>query len=204
MQDRRHDVFLIGGAPGAGKTTLGAALAVRLRITSVTMDDLITAAIAVTTPETHPGLHIIRKEPHLDYYTNSSVDQLIADAKREHKATRPIFERIVRKRARQKKPIVIDGWSIRPSWVAQMTFTNVWAGWIVPTDGVLKARERKNVEWIQGSADPERMLNNFLARSYWYNNLIKEEAKRLGMNILPQNGKTSVNEMSDLVFQSFD
>ena len=51
-------VFLIGGAPGAGKTTLGVALAARVGASSVTIDDLMTVARMATTPETHPDLYL--------------------------------------------------------------------------------------------------------------------------------------------------
>ena len=90
-------VILIGGTPGAGKTTLGSALAVKLGVTSLTVDDLVTTAIAVTTPETHPGLHAMRKGTHTEYYTNSSVEQLIADATARHEATWPMVRQLIRK-----------------------------------------------------------------------------------------------------------
>jgi uridine kinase len=69
-------VILIGGAPGTGKTTLGSALAVRLGTTSLSIDDLLTAAMAVTTPESHPGLHFKKGVPFQEYFTNSSLEQL--------------------------------------------------------------------------------------------------------------------------------
>ena len=42
-------VILIGGPPGAGKTTLGRAVAARLGVVSLTIDDLFLAAKAITT-----------------------------------------------------------------------------------------------------------------------------------------------------------
>ena len=112
-------VFLIGGAPGVGKTTLGSALAARLGITSLSIDDLVIAAQAVTTPETHPGLHVMRKVPYLEYFTNSSVDQLKADATLQHEVTWSLGEQVVRRHAKWGPAIVIDGWYLRPSKVAR-------------------------------------------------------------------------------------
>jgi hypothetical protein len=43
------------------------------------------------------------------------------------------------------------------------------------------------------------MFENFLARSLWYNDLIKKQATELQMNILPQDGQTSVDELCELV-----
>ena len=194
-------VFLIGGAPGAGKTTLGSALATRVGITSLSIDDLITAAQAVTTPETHPGLHVMRKVPYLHYFTNSSVDQLKADTMLQHEAAWPLVKQVIRKHATRGSAIVIDGWHLRPGRVAQLKLKNVWSGWIVASASVLEERERKNVEWLQDSPDPERMLKNFLARSLWYNDLIKEQATELQMNILPQAGENSVDDLCNMVLE---
>ncbi|MEO0565582.1 MAG: AAA family ATPase, partial [Chloroflexota bacterium] len=137
-----NKVILIGGAPGAGKTTLGAALAAKLKITSLTIDDLVTAATAITTPETHPGLHVMRQTNHLDYYTNSSLEQLQADATHRHEATWPMVERVIRKYVKQGSGVVIDGWHLRPQWVADLQWENIFSYWIVVTPDVLEAREK--------------------------------------------------------------
>lgn len=201
MDNMKTKVFLIGGAPGAGKTTLGAALAVRLGITSLSIDDLIAAAQAITTPETHPKLHVMRKVPSLEYFTTSSVEQLKADATLQHEAVWPMVEQVVRKHAIWGSPIVIDGWHLRPSWVAQLKLKNVWSGWIVASAKVLQAREKK-VAWYQESTDPERMLENFLARSLWYNDLIKEQSTQYHMTILPQPGDNSVDQLCNMVLEN--
>ena len=175
-------VFLIGGAPGAGKSTLCSALATRLDVTSPSVDDLVTAAQAVTTPETHPGLHVMRRVPSVEYFTNSPVDQLKEDATLQHEATWPLVERVVRKHVAWGPGIVIDGWHMRPSMVAQLKLDNVWSGWIVASSAVLEERERKNSGWLKDSSDPRRMLENFLARSLWYNDLIRQQASEFQMN----------------------
>lgn len=200
MQSIDTKVFLIGGAPGAGKTTLGFALAARLGITALTIDDLKTAAMAITTPETHPGLHVMSKVPSIDYFTNSSVEQLKADATMQHKAVWPMVKQVVREHALRGSPIVIDGWHMRPNWVAKLKLANVWSGWIVTSAAVLEERERK-LAWYQESADPERMLANFLARSSWYNDLIKVQAIQNHMIVLSQSGDISVGQLCDLILE---
>lgn len=199
------NVFLIGGAPGVGKTTLGRTLAAKLGIASVTIDDLMTVAQTVTTPETHPGLHIMRKVPSLEYFTNSSVDQLKADANVQHEATWPFVKSLILKHATwAPSPIVIDGWHLRPSRVAELALPGLWSGWIVISPSVLVEREKKNLEWFQGSSSPEQMFENFLARSLWYNNLIREEASKLQMNILPQAGDTTVDDLCNMILRTID
>jgi len=138
-----NKVFLIGGAPGVGKTTVGTALAIKLGITSLTIDDLLTAAVAVTTPETHPGLHIMRKVPYFEYYTNSSVNQLKADATLRHEAVWPMVEHIIQKYARRESAIMIDGWHLRPTWVAQLNIKMFGqVGWLHQTHFLKSAKEK--------------------------------------------------------------
>ncbi|WP_420642203.1 zeta toxin family protein [Candidatus Leptofilum sp.] len=199
-----NKVILIGGAPGAGKTTLGKALAVKLGVTSLTIDDLVTAVIAVTTLETHPGLHALRKGPHTQYFTNSSVDQLIADATLRHEGSWPMVRQLVQKYTKQRRGLVIDGWHMRPEWVANLQMENVWAGWLVIDPDVLEARECKNEAWLAGSSDPERMLRNFMGRSLWYNSLIKEQAEASEMNVLYQDGTKSVEDLCQLVLTDLE
>jgi 2-phosphoglycerate kinase len=201
LENIKPKVFLIGGAPGAGKTTLGSALAARLGVTSLSIDDLQTAAQAITTPESHPKLHVMRKMPSLDYFTKSSIEQLKVDATMQHEAVWPMVEQVVRTHATSGSPIVIDGWYLRPNWVAQLKLKNVWSGWIVASPAVLRERE-KNVAWYQQSTDPDRMLENFLARSLWYNDLIQEQAAQHQMTILPQPGDKTVEQLCNLVLES--
>ena len=48
------------------------------------------------------------------------------------------------------------------------------------------------------------MLENFLARSLWYNGLIKEQATELRLNILQQNGQISVEDLCNVALQHCD
>ena len=79
--------------------------------------------------------------------------------------------------------------------MADLGLGNVASFWIVTTREVLETRERNNVDFTEGSPDPERMFQNFLARSLWYNDLIREQASSLGMCILYQDGASSVEDL---------
>lgn len=186
-------VVLIGGAPGVGKTTLGRALAARIDGASLTVDDLLTAAQGVTTPESHPGLHVMALRDSIEYFSTSSVAQLIEDASIQHEATWPAIETVIRKHSRWGPRIVIDGWALRPGKVAGLE--NVISLWLVADRGVLEQRERANVAYFGKSRDPEGMLQNFLGRSLWYNDLIRQEATRHRLDILQQNGYASVDQL---------
>ena len=198
----KASVLLIGGAPGVGKTTLGRALAARVDATSLTVDDLLTAVKAVTTPNSHPGLHVMTAVDTVEYFTTTPVDQLRNDAVTQHEATWPAIVRVIRKRATWGPSIVIDGWALQPAKVAKLGLDNVRAFWLVADAEVLETRERRNVEFFGRSSNPERMLQNFLGRSLWHNDLIEKQATALGLSVIRQDGHTSVETLCAAVLGS--
>lgn len=193
-------VYLIGGAPGAGKTTLGCALAARIGGSSVTIDDLMTVAKTVTTPESHPDLYLFRGMTYLDYFTNSSVEQLKRDAERQYDAVWPFVRNLIVKHFNwTTTSIVIDGCHLRPRRIAELDDDRIESNWIFISSAALEQRERRNTEFLQGSSDPEKMFRNFMARSLWYNDRIRQEAEELGMTVIHQPGDTPVEDLCDAI-----
>jgi len=190
----RHAVLT--GAPGAGKTTLGAALARRLGCGAFSMDDLYVAAKALTTPQSHPGLHCMRRLPSAEYFTETEPAALIADAVAQHAALLPAIEAVVRYRAVNGPPAVIDGWFVTPEDVQRWDLPSVRAVWLVTSEAVLVARERAFAGFYAGSAAPERMLRHFVARSLWHDARIREQAGRLGLPLLEHDGRESPDELA--------
>lgn len=196
-------VILIGGCPGAGKTTLGRAVAAHLDYASLTIDDLLGAVMAMTTQDSHPGLHVMNKPNYNEYFTNSPVEKLIADATIQHEAFWPAVERTIRNHATWGTPIVIDGWHLRPEWTQSLDLDRVSANWLVIEPHVLEARERKNASFLSKSDNPQQMLNRFVARSLWFNDLIEAQAKSRGDQILRQDGMQSVDKLCRRVESRF-
>ena len=134
----------------------------------------------------------------IEYFTTSSVGQLTADAAIQHEAAWPAIEKVIRKRAEWGPPIVIDGWFLRPKQVAELDLDCVISFWLVVDAAVLAEREGRNVDFFGRSISPEQMLQNFLGRSLWYNELIRDQATTLGLNILKQDGRASVEALCDI------
>jgi 2-phosphoglycerate kinase len=190
-------LIIVGGAPGVGKTTLGTALAQRLGYSSFSMDDLYVASKAVTTPASHPALHCMRKRPSADYFTFTDPDQLIADAEAQHASLLPAIESVIRYRVANGPPAVIDGWFVTPVDIETLNLQVVRGIWIVAPKEVLIARERAFTKFYAPSPDPDRMLRNFIARSMWHNLRVMEQAAKLRVPVLEQDGTHSPQALCD-------
>src|SRR5215471_7063645 len=72
-------VLLIGGSSGTGKTTAAKAIAQRLSVECVQLDDFRLVLEAVTTPSQQPALHILNNAQLADNLSSEEMCQKLID-----------------------------------------------------------------------------------------------------------------------------
>jgi 2-phosphoglycerate kinase len=106
----RPTVVLLAGASGVGKTQLSYRLARNLYAALVEVDDLVVAAQALTTPQTHPALHHWLQHDSREMTTSEIVDGQISFAG----AMQPALRAVIDNHLETETPVVIEGDYIVP------------------------------------------------------------------------------------------
>ena len=108
----------------------------------------------------------------------------------------PVLERLIHRHVADKAPIVLDWWLFNPEKVAALPSHVAKSVWLHIDPVVLEERERSNTAFRDGSSDPDRMHANFMARSYWRNDLISRQAAAVGLPVIHQTGNRSVDDLA--------
>ena len=192
-------VILIGGAPCIGKTTVSRLIASRLNYACLSTDDLLKAITSVTTPESHPNLHLMAGWTTQEYYVNHTTEELIQHNLERFKTFRLAIEGVIKSHITREIPIVIEGYGLWPEEIKNLDLNNVGMAWLVADEALLEKRTRNIKPMFEGASDEERMIQNYLGRSIWYNTQVIEAADRLGIQTIKISDDLSAKDLSDVL-----
>ena len=102
-------------------------------------------------------------------------------------------------------PIVAEGYGFLPELVAPLLTSPRQAIWLLPTESfrlASRARRAKGTFWADTS-DPERARRNHLGRDRLIGDLVRAQARTLGLPVLEIDGTRPLDEMVALVAAHF-
>jgi len=169
-------VILIGGAPLIGKTAVACKLAAQLEYSCLSTDDLINAIIAVTTPQSHPHLHILEHKDHRKYFIKNSVARLVADAEYCIEGLWPAVKKIIARHVEQTVPMVIEGWHLLPKKLAQLDQPNIFSIWLVTQRDFFVLKIAQQADLFRQIPMGQELSRKFIDRSALVNDNIRQAA----------------------------
>ncbi|MBA2668170.1 MAG: hypothetical protein H0U69_14165 [Trueperaceae bacterium] len=198
--DRLTNVFWLGGAPCAGKSSIGAILARRFDLDLYRVDDAFDRHVR--------SLDGGRQSPLVRWCAASCderwmqpVDVLVRDAiacYREHLA-------LVLADVRAwptGRPLLVEGTALLPREVAEVVPDPSRALWVVATPAFVREHYPLR-DWVWGvlatCTDSKRAFSNWMDRDVDFGAWVEAEVDHLGLRRLSVDGCHSVEEVADAV-----
>jgi 2-phosphoglycerate kinase len=172
-------VIYIGGAPMVGKTTVATLLASRLGCACISTDDIGAAITAATDASTHPEFHYMGAMDYRDYYATTDVETLIRHSDDQHAALWPAIRALFQNHESWGNPIVIEGWALRPGYVAELS-GSISGVFLTADDDLIEDRVRCSA-FCAGAPHQQAILNSYLERSLRYNAELRQQVSELGL-----------------------
>jgi 2-phosphoglycerate kinase len=191
-------VILMGGAPLIGKTAVAQKLAIRLEYSCLATDDLVEAIIAVTTPQSHPHLHLLEHKDHRKYFIRNSVARLVADAEYRNEGLWPAIKAVITKHAESAAPIVMDGWHILPDKVAQMDLPGIASIWLVAGGDFFAQKISQQADQFRQIPMGDELMRKFIERSTLVNDNIRQAVMSRHLPLVEVSPSASVDDICNL------
>ncbi|KPK76337.1 MAG: hypothetical protein AMJ79_06965 [Phycisphaerae bacterium SM23_30] len=177
-------VILLGGAPLVGKTAVARKLAGQWAYGCVSTDDLADAITAVTTPQSHPHLHLLEQKDHRKYFIKHTAARLVADAEYLNEGLWPALKKIIIKHGERADPLVIEGWHLMPHRVAQLDQKGIYSLWLVAEREFFEQKVHQQAELFHQTAMADELMRKFIERSTIINDNIRQAATSLSLPIV--------------------
>lgn len=194
-------VILIGGPSNAGKSTLAKSLAQRLGWAQQSTDRL----------GRYPGRPWMTKAgpfpPHLiDHYSSLSVEELFEGVRNHYGSMWPEIESLITIHATDFSTdcLVLEGSAIWPETVATLTYENVAAIWVVPSDELLQSRIYRASQFDDATELEQAIIQKFLGRAFLYNRHMKVLVKQLGLATIAVDENSTVDELTSRCLEIVD
>lgn len=137
-----------------------------------------------------------------EYYTAKTVAQLIDDTMIQHKEIWPSVKAVIRAHSDWGKPLVLEGWNLYPRKTEKLNDQNIMSFWLTADKALLRSRIEQNRQFYKGAGNIELLIENYLERSIWHNNLIRTEAGKLGKPVIEVTASTNKEDLTDIMLQA--
>ena len=191
----------LGGAPGAGKTTVATRLAEAFGLRLYSTDETLRRHVAAATPDRHPLATAFAGMTMDERWLDRSPSEMLATF---HGFHGELFELIVADLLAlpREPPILAEGFRLLPRLVAPLLRApggTRRAAWLTSTPAFRRATfESRGRDWhgAQRTRDPVRAIQNLLDRDALFSERIADEAGRLGLRMFVVDGRTPVDVLT--------
>ena len=206
LREKLQHVYWIGGASGAGKSTVARRIAARHGLDVYATDDVMADHARRSTRENSPSLHRFMAMDMDERWVNRPPRTMLETF---HWFQGEGFDLIVEDLLRlpREPRVIAEGFRLLPRLVKPLLAVPAHAVWLLPTPdfrrAVVESRGGSTSGFLARTTDPERALRNLLERDRIFTEILREETARLEVPAIEVDATTTEDELARRVTQVF-
>ena len=192
-------LYMIGGSPCSGKSTLASLLARKYDLLHIKLDDLVDEMIAQAREDLKP-ISLLRQDRNPEQIWMRNPEEMADEEWRFYEEIFPYVTSYLIKN--QDKALLVEGAGLLPHLIKSLEEPAVSYLCLTPTADFQK-KHYKQREWVpyvlEGTSNPEQAFENWMKRDILFAQMVRKEAKKLGYPSLMTDGSRSEKETAEKI-----
>ena len=184
-------LYMIGGSPCSGKSTITSLLARQYQLLHIKLDDLIEEMMSQASADSQP-ICLLRQD--------RNPEEMADEEWRFYEEIFPYVKSYLIKN--QDRPLLVEGAGLLPHLVKELEWPASSYLCLTPTADFQKKHYRQR-EWVpfvlEGTTNPEQAFENWMQRDILFAQMVRKEAVRLGYPSLITDGSQPENQTAEEV-----
>ena len=184
-------LYMIGGSPCSGKSTIASLLAKQYQLLHIKLDDLVEEMMSQASADSQP-ICLLRQD--------RNPEEMADEEWRFYEEIFPYVKSYLIKN--QDRPLLVEGAGLLPHLVKELECPASSYLCLTPTADFQK-KHYKQREWVpyvlEGTTNPEQAFKNWMQRDILFAQMVRKEAVLLGYPSLITDGSQSENQTAEEV-----
>ena len=184
-------LYMIGGSPCSGKSTIASLLARQYQLLHIKLDDLVEEMMSQASADSQP-ICLLRQD--------RNPEEMADEEWRFYEEIFPYVKSYLIKN--QDRPLLVEGAGLLPHLVKELECPASSYLCLTPTADFQKKHYRQR-EWVpfvlEGTTNSEQAFENWMQRDILFAQMVRKEAVRLGYPSLITDGSQSEKQTAEEV-----
>ena len=192
-------LYMIGGSPCSGKSTLASLLARKYDLLHIKLDDLVDEMMSQASVDSRP-ICLLRQDRNPEQIWMRNPEEMADEEWRFYEEIFPYVKSCLIKN--QDKALLVEGAGLLPHLIKSLEEPAVSYLCLTPTADFQK-KHYKQREWVpyvlEGTSNPEQAFENWMQRDILFAQMVRKEAMELGYPSLMTDGSRSEKETAEKI-----
>ena len=196
-------LYMIGGSPCSGKSTIASLLTQQYGLLHIKLDDLTDQMMDQARANAKP-ISLLRQDRSPDQIWLRHPKEMADEEWRFYEEIFPYVASYLLEH--QEKPLLVEGAGLLPHLVKELEWPASSYLCLTPTADFQK-KHYKQREWVpyvlEGTTNPEQAFENWMQRDILFAQMVRKEAVRLGYPSLITDGSQSEKQTAEEIARIF-